>query len=196
MKFDTYLTMLARDDGSDLYLSTGAVPSARFHGQLTPFGDKAMQVGEIAEIANALMDEEQQREFDRELEMNLAYGISGVGRFRVNIFKQRNQVSIVARNIVTRIPSVDKLGLPDVLNDVIMTKRGLVLFVVATGSGKSTSLEDALKNADSANNLRLQIKLYSESERGADQPQAAAAERPQSSLSSLSLVMEAEAEDV
>ena len=72
--------------------------------------------------------------------MNLAYTIPGIGRFRVNIFKQRNEISIVARNIVTEIPNVDALGLPPILKDVIMTKRGLVLFVGATGSGKSTSL--------------------------------------------------------
>ncbi len=86
------------------------------------------------------MDAEQRLEFDRELEMNLALSIHGVGRFRINIFKQRNEVSIVARNIKLDIPLFEDLKLPPILLDVIMRKRGLVLFVGATGSGKSTSL--------------------------------------------------------
>lgn len=86
------------------------------------------------------MDEEQKLEFQRELEMNLAVSMAGIGRFRINIFMQRNEVSIVARNIKLDIPRFEDLFLPPVLLDVIMEKRGLVLFVGATGSGKSTSL--------------------------------------------------------
>ncbi len=155
MNFDDYLTRLAREDGSDLYLSTGAPPSAKFHGKLTTFGNEELKPGDISQIADGLMDEEQRKEFDRELEMNLAYSIPGVGRFRVNIFKQRNECSIVARNIVTEIPSADKLGLPEVLKEVIMAKRGLVLFVGATGSGKSTSLAALIdyRNANSAGHI-------------------------------------------
>jgi len=108
-----------------------------------------MKPGQIKDIAYTMMDEEQQSEFETELEMNLAYTISGIGRFRVNIFKQRNEISIVARNIVTEIPSVDTLGLPPVLKDVVMAKRGLVLFVGATGSGKSTSLAALIDHRNS-----------------------------------------------
>ena len=140
MTFNDYLTILAKNGGSDLFLSTGAPPCAKFHGKLKPLDKEPFSPGEISKIAYGIMDGEQQKEFDQELEMNLAYTIAGVGRFRVNIFKQRNEISIVARNIVTEIPNVDALGLPPVLKDVIMTKRGLVLFVGATGSGKSTSL--------------------------------------------------------
>lgn len=140
MNFNDYLTLLAKNGGSDLFLSTGAPPCAKFHGKLKPLSKEAFTPGEIRKIAYDIMDEEQQQEFDHELEMNLAYAIPKVGRFRVNIFKQRNEISIVARNIVTDIPNVDSLGLPPILKDVIMTKRGLVLFVGATGSGKSTSL--------------------------------------------------------
>jgi len=138
--FNSYLTVLAKNDGSDLYLSTGAPPCAKFHGQLKPIVKEPLKPGEIKLIAYEMMDVKQREEFEAELEMNLAYTISGVGRFRVNIFKQRNEISIVARNIVTEIPKVDDLGLPPVLKDIIMSKRGLVLFVGATGSGKSTSL--------------------------------------------------------
>lgn len=155
MGFDEYLTVLARNDGSDLYLSTGAPPCAKFHGKLKPIDKVALKPGEIRAIADRIMDDEQRIEFDRELEMNLAYTISGVGRFRVNIFKQRNEISIVARNIVTDIPNVDALGLPEVLKDVIMAKRGLVLFVGATGSGKSTSLAALIdyRNANSGGHI-------------------------------------------
>lgn len=149
MKFDAYLTTLAKNEGSDLYLSTGAPPCAKFHGKLKPLEATPMAPGEIKQIAWSIMDEEQQHQFEHELEMNLAYTISGVGRFRVNIFKQRNEISIVARNIVTEIPSADSLGLPPILKDVVMAKRGLVLFVGATGSGKSTSLAALIDHRNS-----------------------------------------------
>ena len=149
MDFNDYLTLLAKNDGSDLYLSTGAPPCAKFHGKLKPLEKIAMKPGQIKDIAYTMMDDEQQSEFETELEMNLAYTISGTGRFRVNIFKQRNEISIVARNIVTEIPSVDTLGLPPVLKDVVMAKRGLVLFVGATGSGKSTSLAALIDHRNS-----------------------------------------------
>lgn len=140
MSFDDLLTLLAKNDGSDLFLSTGAPPCAKFHGKLKPLQKEPFLPGDIKAIAYSIMDSEQITEFEQELEMNLAYHIPGIGRFRVNIFKQRNEISIVARNIVTEIPNVDALGLPPILKDVVMTKRGLVLFVGATGSGKSTSL--------------------------------------------------------
>jgi twitching motility protein PilU len=94
----------------------------------------------VALIADSAMDSAQREEFERELEMNLAISITGVGRFRINIFKQRNEVSIVARNIKLDIPKFEDLKLPEVLLKTIMKKRGLVLFVGVTGSGKSTSL--------------------------------------------------------
>ncbi|AJQ96662.1 PilT/PilU family type 4a pilus ATPase [Gynuella sunshinyii] len=146
---DQYLKLLATKDGSDLYLSTGAPPCAKFQGSLKPVSQTPLKPGEIENIANQIMDEEQRREFAQELEMNLAISISGVGRFRINIFKQRNEVSIVARNINTEIPQFDHLGLPPVLKDVVMTKRGLVLFVGGTGSGKSTSLAALIDHRNS-----------------------------------------------
>ncbi|PUA29441.1 MAG: type IV pili twitching motility protein PilT [Cellvibrio sp. 79] len=147
---DQYLNILAKKDGSDLYLSTGAPPCAKFQGVLKPLSTETLKPGEIEAIANAIMDEEQREAFVRDLEMNLAISIHGVGRFRVNIFKQRNEVAIVARNIKTDIPQFDALGLPDVLKDVIMTKRGLVLFVGGTGSGKSTSLAALIDHRNSS----------------------------------------------
>ncbi len=140
MRITEWLKLLATRNGSDLYLSTGAPPCAKFEGELMPIGSDILQPGEIKVIAYEIMDSTQQAEFEQELEMNLATSISGYGRFRVNIFLQRNEVGLVARNIVAEIPHWEDLRLPPVLTEVVMMKRGLMLFVGATGSGKSTSL--------------------------------------------------------
>jgi len=155
MEFNDYLKVLASKDGSDLYLSTGAPPCAKFQGVLRALEKEPLQPGAIKAIAYGLMDEEQRHEFEHELEMNLAISIPSVGRFRINIFRQRNEISIVARNIKMDIPQFDDLGLPEILKDVIMQKRGLVLFVGATGSGKSTSLASLIdyRNSNSAGHI-------------------------------------------
>ena len=140
MKVTSYLKILAKKDGSDLYFSTGARPSAKFNGVLTPLGKDAAPPGWVDSLAQEIMNDKQKQEFMQKPEMNLALSLNGVGRFRVNIFKQRNEVAMVIRNIVTEIPRIEDLGLPEVLEKVIMYKRGLVLFVGGTGSGKSTSL--------------------------------------------------------
>ena len=134
------LKILSTQDGSDLYLSTGAPPCAKFNGVLKALSQEPMKAGDVAAIADSIMDSAQREEFERELEMNLAISLAGVGRFRINIFKQRNEVSIVARNIKLDIPRFEDLKLPEVLLGTVMEKRGLVLFVGGTGSGKSTSL--------------------------------------------------------
>ncbi|URM25691.1 PilT/PilU family type 4a pilus ATPase [Pseudomonas frederiksbergensis] len=140
MEIDALLQTLASRNGSDLYLSTGAPPSAKFDGVLKSLTEQPFKPGEVAAIAASIMDAEQRLEFDRELEMNLALSLPGVGRFRLNIFKQRNDVSIVARNIKLDIPRFEDLKLPPVLLETVMLKQGLILFVGSTGSGKSTSL--------------------------------------------------------
>lgn len=140
MKVTPYLKILAEKDGSDLYFSTGAKPSAKFNGVLTPLGKDPAPPGWVNSLAQEIMNDKQKLEFEEKPEMNLALSLSEIGRFRVNIFKQRNEVAMVIRNIVTDIPQIDDLGLPEVLKKVIMAKRGLVLFVGGTGSGKSTSL--------------------------------------------------------
>lgn len=140
MEIDALLQILASRHGSDLYLSTGAPPSAKFDGVLKALTGQPFKPGEVAAIAASIMDAEQRLEFDRDLEMNLALSLPGVGRFRLNIFKQRNDVSIVARNIKLDIPRFEDLNLPAVLLETVMLKQGLMLFVGSTGSGKSTSL--------------------------------------------------------
>lgn len=136
----TYLKMMQEKEGSDLYLSTGAKPSLKSHGKLISIGESPLPKGAVKALAYGLMDEDQKRDFEKNLEMNLAISESGIGRFRVNIFIQRAEVSMVIRSIETDIPNMANLGLPKILKDVVMEKRGLVLLVGATGSGKSTTL--------------------------------------------------------
>ena len=140
MDFKDYLKILVTKDGSDLYLTVGAPPAAKFHGTLKPMESTILTKERIKDIAYGLMDEDQQKEFEHKPEMNLAITETGIGRFRINIFKQRNSLAMVIRNIKVDIPNADHLGLPEVLKKVIMEKRGLILFVGGTGSGKSTSL--------------------------------------------------------
>ena len=155
MRITQWLQLLSTEGGSDLYLSTGAPPCAKFEGQLKPIASDILQPGEIKQIAYEVMDQTQQAEFEQELEMNLAISVSGYGRFRINIFVQRNEVGIVARNIVADIPQWQDLRLPAILPEVIMRKRGLVLFVGATGSGKSTSLAALIdyRNSNSSGHI-------------------------------------------
>ncbi|ADJ28164.1 PilT/PilU family type 4a pilus ATPase [Nitrosococcus watsonii] len=140
MEFKDYLKILVAHDGSDIYLSAGAPPCAKFHGLLKPLEKTRLSSSDIKKIAYDIMNEEQASEFEQKPEMNLALSESGIGRFRVNIFKQRSAISMVIRNIKTTIPNVDNLGLPPILKNVVMDKHGLILFVGSTGSGKSTSL--------------------------------------------------------
>jgi twitching motility protein PilU len=146
---NSYLSVLAKNDGSDLYLSTGAPPCAKFQGALKPLSKEPLKPGQIKEMAYSVMDAEQIAEFEETLEMNLAISLPGVARFRINIFKQRNEISIVARNIQAEIPKFDNLGLPEILKEVVMTKRGLILFIGGTGSGKSTSLAALIDHRNS-----------------------------------------------
>jgi twitching motility protein PilU len=150
-----YLQILAKHDGSDLYLSTGAPPSAKFQGTLKPLGKEPLGPGQIEKLIQEVMDEDQKAEFEKELELNMAISLPTGGRFRLNMFRQRNEVSVVARNIVTEIPKFDDLGLPQVLKKVITAKRGLILFVGGTGSGKSTSLASLIdhRNSTSAGHI-------------------------------------------
>lgn len=140
MIFRDMLIKLANENGSDLYLSTGAVPSIKFNGVLTPIQAQKIKKSDIANIVDALLSPDQKAELEGKLEVNFAFSLPEKGRFRVNVFRQKNDTSIVVRNIKLDIPAFSELKLPPVLLNVIMEKRGLILFVGATGSGKSTSL--------------------------------------------------------
>ena len=140
MDLENALKTLAEREGSDLYFSTGAPVSCTFHGTLEQLDEEKLGPGVIEQMANSIMDEEQQKEFSAKPEMNLAISRPGMGRFRVNIFRQRNQVSMMIRLIGSELPNYKDLGLPAVLPKLSMSKLGLILFVGGTGSGKSTSL--------------------------------------------------------
>lgn len=155
MDFKAYLRIMVEKDASDVYISTGAPVSAKINGQLTPLEEGKQTREQVKAIAYSVMDAEQISAFENKPEMNLAISEEGVGRFRVNIFQQRNSISMVIRNIKTDIPNWESLGLPEILTDVIMAKRGLVLFVGATGSGKSTSLASLIdyRNSNDAGHI-------------------------------------------
>ena len=125
MEMIDYLRILVEKEGSDLFLSTGAPPSAKFHGKLMAIDRKIMQPGDVKKLAYALMNEEQIAEFETKPEMNLAISEPNLGRFRVNIFQQRNQVSMVIRAIVVDIPNYKDLNLPEILPKLIMQKRSI-----------------------------------------------------------------------
>lgn len=140
MKLRDLLAKMVELEGSDLYLTTMSTPQIKVNGILQPVADDPFPAGAVRELAYSIMDEDQIKDFEKNFEMNLAISESGVGRFRVNVFIQRNEVGMVIRRINTTIPSCESLELPEVLKQVVMEKNGLVLFVGATGSGKSTSL--------------------------------------------------------
>ncbi len=155
MELKDYLKIMVMKDASDLYLTTGAPASAKIQGHLVPIEKVPLPPGRVDEIAMQIMNEEQQKEFKARPEMNLAISEPGVGRFRVNIFQQRNQIGMVIRAIKMEIPHWEDLGLPPILPKLVMQKRGLILFVGGTGSGKSTSLAALIdyRNTHSAGHI-------------------------------------------
>jgi twitching motility protein PilU len=150
-----YLKLMADKSASDLFFCTGTEPKIKIEGAIRPVGAQKMLPGEIKELAYTIMSAEQAIEFEETLEMNFAIPLKNVGRFRVNIFLQRGEVSIVIRYIQAHIPRFEEMNLPLVLGDIIMEKRGLVLVVGATGSGKSTTLAAMIgyRNRNSASHI-------------------------------------------
>lgn len=125
---------------SDLFLTAGFPPAIKLDGVMTPLSPKPLSAMQTQEMVQAVMNERQYLEFQQNNECNFAIGIPGLSRFRVNAFIQRGAVGIVFRTIAMKVPELKELGLPDVLKDLVLAKRGLLIFVGATGSGKSTSL--------------------------------------------------------
>ncbi len=137
--FDLLRLMLAKK-ASDLFITAGFPPAMKVDGKVTPVSNQSLTGQQAKEIARSIMNDKQASEFDASKECNFALGIPGVARFRVNAFVQRGSTGLVFRTITTKIPSFEDLGLPMILKEIAMTKRGLVIFVGGTGSGKSTSL--------------------------------------------------------
>lgn len=149
------LGVMVEHEASDLYLTVESPPMYRINGAVRPAGNRKLLSADTEELAQSIMNDRQQNEFDELNEANLALYYPALGRFRVNAFRQRGAVGIVIRRIQTVIPTLDELTLPQVLKDITMSKRGLVLVVGATGSGKSTTLAAMLdyRNANSAGHI-------------------------------------------
>jgi twitching motility protein PilU len=134
------LRMMVQKDGSDLFITAGAVPSIKVDGKMTPLSNQSLSPQHTQVLVHSIMNDRQMAEFDANQECNFAISLPGVSRFRVNAFTQRGSAGVVLRVIRSDIPEFADLDLPPILKDVAMTTRGLVIFVGATGSGKSTSL--------------------------------------------------------
>ena len=138
--FTSYLKLMAHKKASDLFVTAGVPPSMKVNGKIAPITQNPLTPQQSRDLVLNVMTPAQREEFEKTHECNFAIGVSGVGRFRVSCFYQRNQVGMVLRRIESRIPTIDDLNLPPLLKTLAMTKRGIVLFVGATGTGKSTSL--------------------------------------------------------
>src|SRR5438874_10259897 len=141
MKFmyDLLRLMVSRR-ASDLFITVGCTPAIKIDGKMTPISNQPLTPAQTVDRARAIMNDRQAAEFESSKECNCAINPAGIGRFRVNAFDQQANVGIVLRVITTALPRIEDLGLPTVLKDVVMTTRGLVIMVGATGSGKSTTL--------------------------------------------------------
>ncbi len=140
MNLDALLKTMVKQDGSDIFIAVGAPPSMTAKGKFVRIGSENLSADKIKEMAFSLMREDQIEEFHRNLEMNLAHSIPGVGRFRVNVMQQRNTIAMVIRQIKLNILTLEQLNLPSVMSELALLERGLVLVTGSTGSGKSTSL--------------------------------------------------------
>jgi twitching motility protein PilU len=146
MDLTHFLKIMKEKNGSDMFLSTGAPINIKVEGVLQPLGSTPLPNGLVKKIAYSIMDEGQVPQFEQDYELNLAISLAGVGRFRVNVFKQRNEIGMVIRTIKTEIPSAKDLKMPELLNKLILEKRGLILVAGATGSGKSTTMASMINH--------------------------------------------------
>ncbi|SEN13162.1 PilT/PilU family type 4a pilus ATPase [Nitrosomonas marina] len=134
------LRLMLSKKASDLFITAGFPPAIKVDGKMTPVSQQPLTTQHTEALAHAIMNDKQSAEFEQTKECNFAINPAGIGRFRVNTFVQQQRVGLVLRTITTKIPDFDELGLPPVLKEVVMSKRGLVIFVGGTGSGKSTSM--------------------------------------------------------
>ena len=140
MELNHYLELMADRSASDLFLSPGAPPNIKIEGFTRHLGAKPLTTADVRQMAYSVMNDRQQSEFEDQWEMNLAFAMGEIGRLRINIYRQRGDVTMAVRYVTNKIPSLEELNLPPLLRDLIMLPRGLILFVGAAGSGKSTTL--------------------------------------------------------
>ncbi|MGE6322376.1 PilT/PilU family type 4a pilus ATPase [Pseudomonas oryzihabitans] len=155
MDFDRFLQLMVDKGASDLFITTGVPPSMKINGRMTPVTKDSLTPEQCRAIVLGVMNDEQRQEFQQKRECNFAISARGIGRFRVSAFYQRNLVGMVLRRIEVNIPTVEQLRLPEIIKKLAMTKRGLVIFVGATGTGKSTSLAAMIghRNKNSAGHI-------------------------------------------
>lgn len=137
---ERYLEIMVEHNASDLFFSVGAPVNIRIEGVASPLDEPVLTSDALGALVRSLLSVEQLAEYDSEMEMNLGLGVPRLGRFRINIYRQRGEPAMVIRYLKTHIPSIEELNLPPILKDLIMEPRGLILVVGATGSGKSTTL--------------------------------------------------------
>ena len=140
MQFEDLLQLMVEKGASDLFITAGVPPSIKINGSVLPINNKPLTPEKTRDTVFSIMSEKQRNEFLHTRECNFALSARGIGRFRVSAFYQRNLAGMILRRIETNIPDIDDLQLPDILKDLSLSKRGIVLFVGATGAGKSTSL--------------------------------------------------------
>jgi twitching motility protein PilU len=140
MDITAYLKAMVDHDASDLFFSVGAPVNIKIEGHTKNIGDKPLSSQDARSLAYSIMNDEQVSNFEGNLELNMAISMSDLGRFRVNVYRQRGETAMVIRYIKNKIPSIESLGLPVILEKLIMEKQGLILVVGSTGSGKSTTL--------------------------------------------------------
>jgi len=138
--FSSFLKLMVAKKASDLFITAGVPPSMKVHGRIAPITETPLTPQQSRDLVLNVMTPAQREEFEKTHECNFAISMQGVGRFRVSCFYQRNQVGMVLRRIETQIPTFEELHLPPILKTLAMTKRGLIMFVGGTGTGKSTSL--------------------------------------------------------
>jgi len=146
LNLQPYLKLMAERGGSDIFFTTGAPVSMNIEGKMHSIGKTPLEPGMAKEIAYSVMDENQKMGFEATMEMNLGFSLKDIGRFRINVYTQRGEVSIVIRYIKSDVPTLDKLNLPAKLKDLVFNRKGLVLVVGATGSGKSTTLASMINH--------------------------------------------------
>ncbi|TMM46847.1 PilT/PilU family type 4a pilus ATPase [Colwellia ponticola] len=140
MKLHDLLEKMVAQGASDMFVTAKLAVSAKINGELQPIDEEVLTAEQSIALVHDAMNEKQKQQFNNEKECNFAIEIDGIGRFRISAFWQRDMAGMVVRRIVTQIPDVDDLGLPPILKEIVMSKRGLVLFVGGTGTGKSTSM--------------------------------------------------------
>lgn len=144
-----YLEYMVAVEASDLFLSVGAIPTVKIEGLMRPMAMQKLHPRRVKELAYSMMNESQMRQFEADWECDFAVGLEGLGRFRLNVFVQRGEVGMVVRYVKNKIPSIADLKMPQVLQQLILLKRGLILIVGAAGSGKSTTQAAMLDHRNS-----------------------------------------------